>query len=322
MNYDDGKPKQTQLNKIYQYKDNLSFWPETFFEQSNPLARSSVFVASAKSKTTTYFKKYTPLNVVGEGNIEYRGAQLFVFDETVFLTLLNYLRGQTLLRPLDVSKKSLLEDMGFSNGGKNHKKLIDALDRLDSGSLKISSRHVLKKLSEFLLNPHLQNNMNPEFVAEMQSRYGKFVEAIDSAAYNNEDFFITVKFFQNYGCNPDNGKLIIQLDPLLVLLYDGINTTRTDKFERRHLTPTETRLLTYIHSHEAEVFTLKLETIHELIGSTTNLERSRSVFMKTITKSLETLERLQRIVPGWSVTNEHVIGLKAIPYKEDLLTSP
>lgn len=320
MSEKDGKPKHNQFTKNAQYQDRLPFWPDSFFEQSNPLTRSSLFSISNRRK---YFEDFTPVSVIGEGSIEYMGKRLNTFDEDVFLQLLQYCRGQSLLKPLVSSKSQVITDLFLSTGGKNYKKLMTAVNRLESGVLRVSAPHILMKLSELLQNPSLSTGMEPEFIEEISKKYSEFAEAIDEAIYNKQSYFITVRFILNSGENPKTGGLVVQLDPLMVLLFDGINTTRTDRYERSLLAPAEKRLLSYIHSHSGKVYPLKLETLHSLLASDLAFSRNKAKFTANLTSHFEALERLQRIKPGWKIgDDDKVYDLEAIPYTDDLLASP
>lgn len=317
MSEKDGKPKNNQFTKNAQYQDRLPFWPDSFFEQSNPLTRSSLFSISNRKK---YFEDFTPISVIGEGSIEYMGKRLNTFDEDCFLQLLQYCRGQSLLRPLISSKSQVLNDLFLSTGGKNYKKLMSAINRLESGVLRISAPHILSKLCELLQNPYLSSGMEPEFIEEISKKYNPFAQAINSALQNKQSYFITVRFILTTGENPSTGGLVVQLDPLMVLLFDGINTTRTDRYERSLLVPAEKRLLSYIHSHSGKVFPLKLETLHTLLASDLAFSRNKAKFTNNLVSHLKSLERLGRIKPGWQIEDGKAIGLEAIPYEDDLLS--
>ncbi len=317
MKNNNGKSRQTVFSKLAQYQDRLNFYPDSSFEQSNPLARSALFSTSNRKK---FFEDFEQIPVIGEGSIEYMGKRLNGFDEDVFLQLLQYCRGQSLLKPLVSTKSQILNDLFLSTGGKNYKKLMDSINRLESGVLRISAPHILLKLSELMFNPQLSKGMEPEFIEEISKKYNAFASAISEAFYNNQPYHLTFRFFTNTGVNPKTGGLVIQFDPLLVLLFDGINTTRTDRYERSLLTSAEKKLLTFIHSHSGKVYPLKLETYHSLLGSDMNFHRNKAKFTKSMIVHLEALEKIKRIKPGWTISDDKVLNLEAIPYSDDLLS--
>ncbi len=317
MSIKDGKSKQTQYSKNAQYQDKLPFWPDSFYEQSNPLVRSSLFSISNRRKT---YEEYTPISSIGEGSIEYRGSRLNTFDEEVYLQLIQYCRGQSLLRPIASTKRQILSDLGLTASGNNYKKLMASLGRLESGKLRISAPHILLKLSELLQNPNLSKGMEPEFIKELHSRYEEYIEVIDIALFEKHDLLLSMGFIQNSLIDPQKGNLRISLDPLLVLLFDGINTTRTDRHERSLLNPAEKKLLSYILSHSGKVFPLKLETIHMFLNSDSEFSRNKAAFTKALISYLETLERLGRIEPDWDIRDDKVFNLKGVPYSSDVLS--
>lgn len=304
-----GLPKRTQYSKLLQYQDRLPFWDESYYEQANPLTRSGVFSISQIKK---HYDDYTPIRVVGEGNIFYRGYRLNTFDEDVFLQLLHYMRGQTLLRPIITTKKQLLSDLGYNDGGKNYKNLMKSLDRLDSAKLKISSPHALQKLYMLLTTPNLVKSCEPQFAEMLSKQFGDLKREIGEAMAKGDDYFLTIGFIQNNGGSMKSGRLMINIDPLNVLLYDGINTTRISKHERSMLCPAEKRLLGYVMSHSQLIYDLTLETYQQIVGSTSTSPRK---FKSDLKRWLENLEKLGRIRAGWEITADNkVTGIKSVPY--------
>ena len=304
------RPKKTLETMLIQYQDRLNFWNEDFYEQSNPLARSGLFSISLGK---THIDDYEPVRVLGEGEILYRGHRLNVFDEEVFLQLLSYMRGLTLIKPLSIKKKQLLKDLGLNDSGKNYQRLTESLNRLDSGKLKIFSQAALNKLFVIMNDPNLAKTMEPEFVKLIAEKFGDLKIAIESALKNKQSFFVTIGFIQNNSENIANGNLLINIDPLIVLLFDGTNTTRTARFERKMLCPAEKRLLTFVMSHSLPIYDMNLVSYRELLGSESKQSSMRK-FRADLEKWLSNLEKIGRIESGWQVTTSKVTGVKSKPY--------
>ncbi len=307
------RPKKTPESMLLQYQERLNYWPDNYYEQANPLARCGIFSITHARKDYT---NYTPIRLLGEGNIEFKGQRLTVFDEEVFLQLLVYCRGMSLVKPLIINKATLLTDLRLTNGsGKNYKRLSESLDRLDDAKIRISSPAALSKLFTILDRPELAQSMSPDFVSMVSERFSALKTEIGVALKNKQEFYISVGFIQNNAENRTAKKLIINIDPLMVLLFDGTNTTRTSKEERHLLCPAEKRLLTFFLSHANNVFDMHVSSYRELLGSEAQEHNARK-FTGELKKWVSTLERLQRIEPGWSVENGKVCNIRPIAYEK------
>lgn len=288
--------------------DTLHHWPDNFYEQANPLTRSSVFSCS---KTREHFDDYTPVRVVGDGEILYRGYKLNTSDEDVFLQLLQYIRGRSLSRWLFLDRAQLLKDLDWGEGGTAYDRLEASLNRLDSAKMKITSPAALRKLYTLLKQPELLKSMNPKYAADFAEDATLLKDGIKMALDTGTSFFVTVGFIQNNSATP-KGQLWLRVDPLNTLLWDGVNTTRISRHERSQLSPAEKKLHAFILSHSGGVYNLSVETYRDLIGSKTanlrHLKRQLRVWFGS-------LEKLQRIEPGWNITDDNkVTGVKPIPY--------
>lgn len=301
--------KKPRKRKPKKQDDTLHHWPDNFYEQANPLTRSSVFSCS---KGKEHFDDYTPMRVVGDGEILYRGYKLNTFDEDVFLQLLQYIRGRSLSRWLFLDRSQLLKDLGWGEGGTAYDRLEASLNRLDSAKMKITSPAALRKLYTLLEQPELLKSMNPKYAADFVEDSALLKDGIKMALDTGTPFFVTVGFIQNNSATP-KGQLWLRVDPLNTLLWDGVNTTRVSRYERSLLSPAEKKLHAFILSHSGGVYNLSVETYRDLIGSkSTNLRRLKF----DLRGWLASLEKLQRIEPGWSITEDNkVTGLKPIPYE-------
>lgn len=305
----DGEKKNNPKTKMLQYQDRLPFWDDDFYEQANPLLRSAVFACTG---TREHYAEYTPVRVIGDGEILYRGHRLNTFDEDVFLQLLHYMRGQPLTAPLVLDRKQLLTDLGYTPGGTAYRLLDASLNRLDSAKMKITSGAALKKLCLLLARPDLVRSSNPEFAAILSKNFQKLTHEIIDALEHGHDFFLTVGFIQN-NAGSSAGRLVINIDPLNILLYDGINTTRISRHERRLLSSAEKKLHAFVMSHSKGVYDMNIETYHEMMGSQ---DKNMRKFKMNLRKYLATMERLKRIEPGWEITRDNkVIGVKPKPYE-------
>lgn len=303
-------PLKLKEKPILQYQAGLPYWPDAYQEQSHLLARSGIYSISNRRKT---YSRYSPILVIGEGSLDYMGQRLQVFDEDVFLQLIHYRRGQSLTRELDLHRSQLLGDLGLSLGGENYTRLNRSIERLESGRFRVSSRPILEKLLRLLMMTEQCQDLEPRFVQEIQGRYRKYIDGISQALNNGDDFSITLSFFHNTLINKSNGRLIITIDPLIVLLYDGVNTARTLIHERRNLCPAEKRLLTYLNCHQETIEELKIELLHQLLGSDTNLATNKSRFVGNLRQWLQSLERIHRIEPGWSIAGDKVLNIIPVP---------
>ena len=299
--------------KIYQYQDRLPFWPDDYYEQANPIVRSSVFSSSSKRR---FYEHYTSIRVLGDGDIQIFGPQLTVFDDSVIMQLNYSYRGKRLIEPLAINRRELLSNLNLGDGGKNYAKLETSLDRLNKSKMKISSRSILKKLMELMTNAEINQSMDEHTRDYLHKSYGPYIDAISSAIEKNEPFYLTMGFVNNYGVNKASGELIVTIDPLMILLLDGINTTRIKRQDRDALaSPSSVKLLQYFMSHSGFVHDHKLETYHELLGSeTANMRKFKADFVKWMNE----IEEIGRIEPGWKV-GPMVQGVKPIAYRSDEL---
>ena len=308
----DPNPMDKSEKKLAVFQDRLPFWPDEYYEQANPIVRSSLFSISNRRK---FYEDYTPIRVVGDGTIEAFGPLLKVFDETVMMQLMQYCRGQRLTKPLSITRRQLLRELDLASSGKSYARLDLSMSRLSKAKIKISSKAMLRKLLALMTNPKFNNEIDPEMKKILNENYGPFLGAISSALSKDEDFFITMGFISNYALNSDTGEMIVKIDPLMILLLDGINTARVRRSDRQLLSaPAAIRLLEYFMSHSVPIYDQKLETYHEMLGSENdNMRKFKADFVSW----MKEIESLGRIAPGWSIEDGMVKNVRPLSYADD-----
>ncbi len=312
--------KKTSESITQKYQGKLNYWSDDFFEQCNPLARCGLFGISRNAPE--YYQTLRDYNVIGEGEVRYKGWQLSVFDEDVFLLLLQYMRGQSLFRPLKFKKSQLLSDLGLTKTGTNYKKVTNSINRLYDGTLEISSKPALKKLLYMLTDHSINKKMDDNILMRLAENYSSFITDISNSLESNNPFFLDIRFISNKGESPTDKSMSLKLDPLMVLFFDGINTTRINRQERGLLTPAEKKLLSFTQSHSKGVYDLRIERYAEILGTDIDFSKTASVrrFRQSLTKWLSSLERLNRIRKGWSVEDGKVKGI--FPITGDNIPEP
>lgn len=307
--------KLGQEDMLLKYQERLNFWGDEFFEQCNPLARCGIF--SISNKAHEFYQEPIEIRVVGDGKISYTGWRLSIFDEDVFLQLLHYMRGQSLVKPFKVSKGKILKDLGLNTGGNMYTKLDESIVRLRSAEIEVSANSALQKIVNILTKPHLKSTIDRSFLKTLEENYQPFIEEILLAIEGGYTYNLSMRFLQNAGGSDRSPHLVVKIDPLMVLLYDGIHTTRVNRYERQSLCAAEKRLLEFTQSHRGRIYDLTVESYAEVLGSGTDFENIGSVrkFKANLKKWFSTLEKINRIEPGWTIDGMKVKNLRPIGYQ-------
>lgn len=247
------KNKKTE-DKYKKFQDRLPFWNDNLFEQANVLARSNIFTIS-ELKKSEYVDNFTKQFCLGgNDSISYRGLKLNTFDEEVLKQLLFYRKGQSLTYNFELSKKRILEDLKKPNNGHYCEKIDISISRLLSGEFLVSSKAALAKLY-YLIEQSMENEkQNKTFAALLAKEFGDYMEQIGEALNENKGYAISLRILQRAqildDASPRNRVYNLKFDPLMVLLFDGIETTRTSRMINSMLTkPATKRLYQFFLSH-------------------------------------------------------------------------
>ena len=297
----------------------LPFTNERFFEQSNPILRSSLFTAGrVNMRQKSQYLEWTEIFSLGGGSIHYRGPILTVDHERVLVKLMVLARGRSVTKPIHAFQADIIRWLEMdTNSGANYAKARRIIDDLAAGELRISSKPALRRLLSILTSPDLSEMADGKFFQELvKNRYSSHLTMIADGIENDQLVDITLSFIQNVTHNHITKRMMINLDPLAAVFFDGVNTTllpfeiwdKLDRFGKK--------LLPLIASHRDGVFPMKLERYHEFSGSKSEYSTIKRRFKTEQKKRFREWEEKGYIVPGWSIErnkegDEVVSGLKA-----------
>lgn len=276
----------------------LPFTNEKYFEQSNPIVRSALFSTVKIGKVYT---DWTNIFSFGGGNIMYKGPALTVEHETVMARLLVLARGRSLTKPVAVFLSDVRKWLELDDSGINFNKARKILEDLGSGEIKIADKIALKRLHHILINPNLGDRPDGKFFKEsIDHRFGPMIKMIGEGLEKDEPVDITMRLIANQATNGKTGRMLLSLDYIAAVFFDGVNTTllpfeiwdTLDRFGKK--------LLPFIASHRAGVFAIKLESYHKFSGSISDFAVVKRRFKSEMKKRLENWEKLDYIEPGWS----------------------
>jgi hypothetical protein len=120
---------------------------------------------------------------------------------------------------------------------------------------------------------------------------------------------------------------MVELDDMMALLFDGVNTTLVPFEIWDSLDSYGKKLMPFIASHRDGVFNLLLESYHSLSGSKSTYDSVERRFKSDFNKRLQEYESKTYIEPGWAIVRNRdhrwmVTGLKgaaALKIKSELL---
>jgi hypothetical protein len=297
----------------------LPFTNERFFEQSNPIVRSALFTAGKMNvRSKSQYMDWTEIFSLGSGSIHYRGPVLTVDHEIVLVRLMVLARGRSLTKPIHAFQADLLRWLDLDpNSGANYKKARRILDDLAAAELRISSKPALQRLLSILTSPAISDMADGIFFRDyVQNRFSSHLKMIADGIENDQPVDVSMKFLTNQTHNHITKRMMINLDPISAIFFDGVNTTllpfeiwdTLDRFGKK--------LLPLIASHRDGVYPTKLEKYHEFSGSKSEFSTVKRRFKSEQKKRFEDWEAKGYIVPGWSIERnsegeEIVSGLKA-----------
>lgn len=292
----------------------LPFTDTKFHEQSNPILRSALF---SSQKMGGHFNEWTDIFSLDKGSIQYRGPSLTVDHEVVLAKILMLARGRSLTKSVQLYQAEILRWLGVDDSGNNFKRARLIIEDLSAGEIRISCKSALSRIYTLLTDPELKNMPDGEFfVAYIRNRHGDQLKEIAEALAKDLPVEITMKFLTNRVTSPKTGKMILTLDPIIAIFFDGVNTTLVPFETWEKLDRFGKKLLPFIASHRAGVFPIRLESYHEFSGSKSEYQKVKRRVKSDFKKRLAAWEAQGYIESGWGIYRnedgeEIVCGLKA-----------
>ena len=146
----------------------LDFWEDEKRAAPNAVFRSSLFPALNNKQPRRYIEEEKLFSVSGV-DVIFTGKQFDQTDLDVYLELLNRAKPFPLGTPIKFSAHSLLKDLGWATGGKEHKRLHSILIRLCAGVVDMTD-HKKRYFGQLLqggIRDEITNNyeisINPKF---------------------------------------------------------------------------------------------------------------------------------------------------------------
>lgn len=291
----------------------LPFTDSRFFEQANPIVRSSLFTMSKMGGET---HDWTEIFSIGDGSINYRGPNLTVDHEQVLGRILHLARGRSLTKPVVCTLAEVRRWLNLSDTGPNYQKARVVLDDLSSGEIRISCKHALNRLYNLLTNPSVSTIADGKFFRDyIDNRFGAHIQMIAAALNSNDTVDISMRFIMNQSQESKSGRLLINIDPIMALFFDGVNTTLVPYHIIDDLDRFGKKLIPFIASHRDGVYPMMLETYHKFSGSISEYIKVKRRFKYDMKKRCELWESKGYIQPGWEFYqnregDEMVKGLK------------
>lgn len=319
--------RRTKLLKGFDLSSAQGILPltnEEFHEQANPIVRSALF-AAIKSKGR--YDEWTDIFSL-VGTVKYKGPQLTVDHEMLFTRILVRARGRSLTKPVPFLMTEALGWLNIKDSGPNRTRIRTLLEDLEAGSVKIASKSMLARLYNVLTRKDLESLPDGNFLKQsVTNRYSEYLPMIMDCYNNKEPFEISLSFINRNATQGNSRRLMVELDDMMALLFDGVNTTLVPFELWDSLDAYGKKLMPFIASHRDGVFNLLLESYHCLSGSKSTYESVERRFKSDFNKRLKEYEDKGYIEPGWGIVRnrEHrwmVTGLKgadALKIKSELL---
>lgn len=316
---DDRKSKLQDKLGLESSQGILPFTNELYYEQMNPVVRSALFTAGKMNvKNGSHYLEWTEIFSFGGGSIHYRGPHLTVDHEIVLVRLMVLARGRSLTKPIQAFQADLLRWLKLDAvSGKNYKKARRILDDLAAAEIRISSKPALQRLLSILTSPAIADLPDGQFFqAYINNRFKDHLKMIAKGIEDNQPVEVTMKLVTQQTHNTVTKRMMINLDPVFAIFFDGVNTTLLPFDIWDDLDRFGKKLLSLISSHRDGAFPVFLEKLHEFSGSKSEYEKVKRRFKSEQKKRFEVWESKNYIVPGWSITRnddgiEVVRGLKA-----------
>lgn len=297
---------------------------EDYHEQANPIVRSALFAAI---KSRSKYDDWVDIFSLG-GSIKYKGPQLTVDHEMLFTRILVRARGLSLTKPVPFSMTEALGWLKIKDSGPNRTRIRNLLDDLKEGSVLIASKSALNRLYNILTRTDLESFVDGLFLRQLVlNRYTDYLPMIMQSYKDEEPFEISLDFIGRIANQTNTRRLMVELDPMMALLFDGVNTTLVPFDIWDSLDAYGKKLMPFIASHRDGVFNLFLESYHSLSGSKSTYESVERRFKSDFNKRLHDYEAKGYIEPGWAIVRNRdyrwtVTGLKggeALKIRSELL---
>jgi hypothetical protein len=310
--------RRTKLMHRFEAESGQGILPYTndlFFEQNNSVIRSALFSAGNMGSRNQYLD-WTEIFCIGGSSILYRGPGLTVDHEVVLVRIMVLARGRSLTKPVQAFQADILRWLNIDDSGANFKKARKILDDLSAAEVRITSKPALKNLLKILTSPSLSDMADGKFFKDyVNNRFGSHLKMIAEGLQNDQPISVSMRFLTSQTHNSTTGRMMLNLDPIAAIFFDGVNTTllpfevldAQDRYGKK--------LLPFIASHRDGVFPIKLEKYHQFSGSKSNYQIIKRRFKSELKKRCEAWEANKIIVPGWRIErNEEgediVYGLK------------
>lgn len=311
------KDRRSKLMQKFDFESAqgiLPFTNEKYFEQSNPIVRSSLFSAS---KMGGSFEDWTEIFSFGSGSIHYRGPALTVDHEQVLVRLMVLARGRSLTKPINVRVADIRKWLDIADSGQSYAKARRILDDLAKGEIRISCKQALARLYHLLTVREVGDRPDGRFFKDfLDNRFGPQIKMIGAALNDDSNTVdISMRFISNQVHDSRSRRLLVSLDPIMAIFFDGVNTTlvpfevldQCDRFGKK--------LLAFIASHRDGVFPIRLEHYFYFSRSRSEYSTVKRRFKSDMKKRLTGWEEKGFIEPGWEIYqnnagDEIVRGLK------------
>ncbi|MCF5371358.1 TrfA [Pseudomonas syringae] len=295
----------------------LPFTNERLFEQSNPILRSALFTAGKIMSDRVYYNDWTEIFSLGSGSILYKGPSLTVDHENVLVRIMALARGKSVTKPIHAFQADVLRWLDLDiNSGHNYEKARKILDDLATAELRISSKPALQRILSILTSPAITERPDGQFFKDyIDNRYKGHLKMIAEGLENDQPVNITMKFLTSQTHNSVTKKMMLSLDPICAVFFDGVNTTllpfeimdQLDRFGRK--------LLPFIASHRDGVFAIRLKNYHEFSGSKSDFKVVGRRFKSDLKRRFTGWQEKGWINSGWTIEknnegDEIVSGLK------------
>lgn len=278
---------------------------EDYHEQANPIVRSALFAAI---KSRGNYDDWVDIFSLG-GSVKYKGPQLTVDHEHLFTKILVKARGRSLTKPVPFLMTEALGWLKLKDSGPNRTRVRTLLDDLKQGSVRIASKSTLNRLYNIITRQDLEAMPDGKFLKQFViNRYSDYLPMITQSYRDKEPFEIDLDFIGRTALQPNSRRLMVELDPMMALVFDGVNTTLVPFEIWDTLDSYGKKLLPFIASHRDGVFRLPLKDYHCLSGSKSTYESVERRFKSDFNKRLIEYEAKGHIEPGWVIVRnrDHV----------------
>ncbi len=241
------------------------------------------------------------MTIIGDGSIDFYGPQLSIYHEDVYCQLVSYFRGQLITSPVKLHLKQLCEDLNVDPGGSGYAQVKRRLTDLDKSKIRISCPSLLANLVYVFFEMKKSTGNDPKLQSYITHQYKDKMQDIAEALRRGDPYYLTMGFIQNLGMNGRRRQATISLDPLTILLFDGVNTTLINRMVRDSVkTPKAKKILGLIESYSSNLPLMLGKQWASFLGSSiSNWDTGNRAFKADLTAVLEELESREYIHNSW-----------------------